>query len=193
MKRRILQAMLWGFVLVCLTGAVEAQAEHKTVPKVTPSQVFKVPTSGKIVDIDYRPEFDEWWVKCREDEGWAVYCYDRNANKWSKVVFSVGKSQPEPKKPEKDVQLERPKVAPDVKKEEPKEGAAPVQEEPKPEEQKTKPEETKPPSVTKGEQQEKKGKDDKRQWWNPLELLKKGGNIIRVPLSPEGSKKDGNP
>ena len=27
---------------------------------------YQVPTTGEIMDVIYLPEFDEWWVKCRE-------------------------------------------------------------------------------------------------------------------------------
>ena len=54
---------------------------------------YEVPTSGKIIDVEYRPEFDEWWVKCREGETIAVYSYDKRGNRWGKMVFAPKKSE----------------------------------------------------------------------------------------------------
>ncbi len=54
---------------------------------------YEVPTSGKIIDVEYRPEFDEWWVKCREADTIAVYSYDKRGNKWGKIVFAPKKSE----------------------------------------------------------------------------------------------------
>lgn len=185
---RILHGVAVGLLLACLAGDGEAWAEPKGIIKITPSHVYDVPTSGKILDVDYRPEFDEWWVKCREGEGVAVYSYDRETKKWSKVVFTPGKPKTEPRKPEKDIQLEKPRVTPETKKEEPSD-----KEKAKPEPEKTKPDEVKPPEAGKDEKPQQEEKSDKRKWWNPFELLKKGEKLIRTPFSPDPSKKQGKP
>lgn len=198
MKARILHAMVLGGVLVCLAAGGEAWAEPKNAIKVSPSHVFNVPTTGKIVDVDYRPEFDEWWVKCKEDKGVAVYCYDRATKQWSKVLFSTAKPQPELKKPEKDVQAEKREVTPDKKKQGPKE-APPVQESPKPGTDRPEPEEAKPPEVAKPpekakeDEPQKKENTERKRWWNPLELLKKGEDLIRAPLSPDAGHEGKEP
>jgi hypothetical protein len=58
--------------------------------------MYEVPTTGKILDVEYRPEFDEWWVKCREGDGIAVYSYDKRGQKWGKIVFSPKKTETAP-------------------------------------------------------------------------------------------------
>jgi hypothetical protein len=68
---------------------------------------YEVPTSGKIIDVEYRPEFDEWWVKCREGETIAVYSYDKRGHKWGKIVFSPKKTD-EQAKPAPAGELEPP-------------------------------------------------------------------------------------
>jgi hypothetical protein len=76
-------------ILVILLSAAYAAPVHliaeddarRTAP------IFEVPTSGTIMDVTYRPEFDEWWVKCREGDSVVVYSYDPEAKKWGKVRF----------------------------------------------------------------------------------------------------------
>jgi hypothetical protein len=53
--------------------------------------IFEVPTSGKIIDVQYRPEFDEWWVKCREGDDIVIYSYEKLTRKWGKVLFTTKK------------------------------------------------------------------------------------------------------
>jgi hypothetical protein len=48
---------------------------------------FEVPTTGRIIDVTYMPEFDEWWVKCREKDGISVYTYDRRSKEWQRARF----------------------------------------------------------------------------------------------------------
>jgi len=106
--------------------------------------VFEVPTTGKILDVKHHPEFDEWWVHCREGDNIVVYTYDHRNQTWAKVLFT-------PKKPDEKAQrIERPdKTRPSG---EP--GIVPPREEPKPE----------PPKA------EPKREPDKK-WWDPLKLL----------------------
>lgn len=145
----------------------EAWATDKVREKST---TLNVPTSGKIMDVTYMPEFDEWWVKCREGENIAVYSYDRRAKTWGKVLFT--RKQPEgktqaPVSAEKHGKLE---PEPGSRVEEPRKGTLSegAPEEPLKQATETKKEEAKKP--TKGEQ---------RQWWSPLNILKKGEKLLR--------------
>jgi hypothetical protein len=115
------------------------------------------------VDVEFRPEFDEWWVKCREGENISVYTYDRRMNKWGRVQFV-------PKKTDNKGQTEEPEK-PAVPQTAP---AAPRTPEPaKPPE--SKPEPPKPPEPKKNE----------TRWWDPLNVFKGGERLIK---SLEGSK-----
>ena len=60
-------------IALFLLGQNAFAAEKKPVKM----PVFEVPTSGKIIDVQYHPEFDEWWVKCREGNDIAIYSYDK--------------------------------------------------------------------------------------------------------------------
>jgi hypothetical protein len=77
-------------------GPVGATAKKKERP-----DVIEVPTAGKIIDVVYHPEFDDWWVTCREGDNIAVYTYDPRTQKWGKVVFVPKKPEETGKKPEK--------------------------------------------------------------------------------------------
>jgi hypothetical protein len=106
--------------------------------------VFEVPTTGKILDVKYHPEFDEWWVHCREGDNIVVYTYDHRNQTWAKVLFT-------PKKPdEKSQKVERL----DRTKQPGEPGTVSAKEEQKPE----------PPKP------EPKREPDKK-WWDPLKLL----------------------
>jgi hypothetical protein len=121
--------------------------------------LYEVPTSGKIVDVQYRPEFDEWWVKCKEGESLVVYSYDKRGHKWGKIVFS-------PKKGEQQV--------PSSERTQP----GPPAETPPVSHKESKPEEAPKPT-------EKKA--DKPAWWDPLNIIKSGEKLI-VP-QPSGAPK----
>jgi hypothetical protein len=88
-KVKILPAILIFSIVLLLTGQYALSADKK--PAKVPT--FEVPTSGKIIDVQYRPEFDEWWVKCREGNDIAIYSYDKMTRKWGRVLFT-------PKKPD---------------------------------------------------------------------------------------------
>ena len=84
---KILPAILVFSIALFLTGQYAFSAEKK--PAKVP--VFEVPTSGKIIDVQYRPEFDEWWVKCREGSDIVIYSYEKLTRKWGKVLFTTKK------------------------------------------------------------------------------------------------------
>lgn len=106
--------------------------------------VFEVPTTGKILDVKYHPEFDDWWVHCREGDNIVIYTYDHRNQTWAKVLFT-------PKKPdEKSQKVERL----DRTKPPGEPGTVPPKEEQKPE----------PPKP------EPRREPDKK-WWDPLKLL----------------------
>jgi hypothetical protein len=86
MTRACLVAMLILGLLVMGRFACAAEKRKEVI------NFYEVPTSGKIIDVEYRPEFDEWWVKCREGETIAVYSYDKRGNRWGKIVFAPKKS-----------------------------------------------------------------------------------------------------
>src|SRR4030042_3626083 len=74
-----------------------AFSEVRKKEKIT---MFEVPTTGKIMDVEYRPEFDEWWVKCREGDHISVYSYEPKTHSWGKVVFTPQKAEDQDKKAE---------------------------------------------------------------------------------------------
>jgi len=146
----------------------EAWATDKVREKST---TLNVPTSGKIMDVTYMPEFDERWAKRRAGHNIAAYSYDRRAKTWGKVLFTR-------KHPEGKIQTpvtgERPgRTGPeaDSRVEEPRKGTLGEggSEEPLKQATETKKEEGRKPT-TKGEE---------RQWWSPLNLLKKGERLFR--------------
>jgi hypothetical protein len=88
--------VLMAAVALCLP----AQRVHSADKKTEKINIYEVPTTGKITDVDYRPEFDEWCVKCREGENIAVYSYDRRSQKWGRVQFVPKKPEEKAKPPE---------------------------------------------------------------------------------------------
>jgi len=84
-------------VLLFLGLLIMGQFVYAGDKKKETSNFYEVPTSGKIIDVEYRPEFDEWWVKCREGETIAVYSYDKRGHRWGKIVFSPKKSEEQAK------------------------------------------------------------------------------------------------
>src|SRR5208283_3919718 len=68
----------------CDSGFAQARKKEKIT-------VFEVPTTGKIIDVQYRPEFDEWWVKCREGNDIVIYSYEKLTRKWGRVLFTTKK------------------------------------------------------------------------------------------------------
>ncbi|MFC1835557.1 hypothetical protein ACFL2Q_12600, partial [Thermodesulfobacteriota bacterium] len=143
------------------------------------TQTFEVPTTGKVEDVTYRPEFDEWWVKCREGQGIAVYVYERKNERWGRVFFTpkppVKKGEkvkeapplepdPKPKPEPKPEPLLEKETKPQDKEEVTKKSAEPKPPAPLPQ--------TPPPQVP--QPQEKKGK----KWWNPSKILEKGKELL---------------
>ncbi len=87
---------LWAILVVwsMLTGAAYSESK-KPESEIS----YQVPTSGKILDVVYRPEFDEWWIKCREGDAISVYSYEPRSEKWGKVRFVPGKGESAKKQP----------------------------------------------------------------------------------------------
>jgi hypothetical protein len=168
----------FGIVLSLAVGLKEARSADKT--QVT---IYKVPTSGKILDVIYAPEFDEWWIKCREKDGIAVYTYDRRTGKWGKALFEPGKrstgtsGKESPAKREaaakesKETAGNRVKPSEDQKAQEKTES--------KPATSKTGPEKLSTPHP----EQKPEAKPGKKKWWNPLNLLEKTKErLLSTPL-----------
>ena len=149
-----------GLFLILVSLKSGSHALEKKSERIS---LFEVPTTGKIMDVDFRPEFDEWWVKCREGENISVYTFDRRTNKWGRVQFV-------PRKPDNRWQTEEPEK-PVIPQTAP--AATRTPEPVKPPE--TKPEPAKPPEPKKNE----------TRWWDPLNVLKGGERLIK---SLEGSK-----
>src|SRR5208283_431994 len=84
---KYLAAILASSLALFLVGQNGLAAEKK--PAKVP--IFEVPTSGKIIDVQYRPEFDEWWVKCREGNDIVIYSYEKLTRKWGRVLFTTKK------------------------------------------------------------------------------------------------------
>ncbi|MBI5249296.1 MAG: hypothetical protein HY912_07360 [Desulfomonile tiedjei] len=141
-------------VLALTLSAGNALSADKRAERIF---VHEVPTTGKILDVEYRPEFDEWWVKCREGENIAVYSYDSRAQKWGRVQFVIKKTDEKAKTPEPA-------------------SSAPAQdkhqESAKTSDVKTEPHK-KPP--------EKDEKKKETKWWDPLNVFKGGEKAIRQP------------
>lgn len=136
-------------------------------PRIEESQVFKVPTSGEIIDVEYAPTFDEWWVKCREKNGIAVYVYDKSSKKWSNVVFVAAPEikEPKPASAKRDPQPTEPeeKFKPEAESKPESEPAPEPVEKPEP-----------PQTVEKSTDKDKKrSEESKERWWNPLKIIKK--------------------
>jgi hypothetical protein len=148
-------ATLLIFSLACDPGFAQVRKKEKIT-------VFEVPTTGKIMDVEYRPEFDEWWVKCREGDHISVYSYEPKTQSWGKVLFTPQKAQDKDKKAEK-----------------PKNPAISV---------KDKGPEKKPAQQAKAPEKEAAKLDLRKKWWDPLNILKEGEKLIIKPWSAEGAK-----
>jgi len=135
-------------------------AQSRKKEKIT---VFEVPTTGKIMDVEYRPEFDEWWVKCREGDHISVYSYEPKTHSWGKVLFAPKKVEDQDKKGEKHKEPAIPE------KDKGTEKASTEQVRASPEKEPAKPEQ-------------------KKKWWDPLNILKEGEKLIIKPWSTEGAK-----
>jgi hypothetical protein len=137
------------------------------------STVYKVPTSGTIIDVIYAAEFDEWWVKCREKNGIAVYSYDRTRGSWAKALFEPGKASVEKaaKEPPADagkVSEEKGRDVGDAVKSGEKKKSG--EKDGSPESAgKTEPERVDVPPPKKSPA----AQPDKKKWWNPMKLFQK--------------------
>jgi hypothetical protein len=172
MSCRSVVALITTGLALAVVGQV-AVALEKPKDKVT---VFNVPTSGKIMDVIYSGEFDEWWVKCREGDNIVVYVYDRRSKSWGRVLFVPTGQQEAARKPGKLESGTKPEpIVPGAR--EQKEGTS---DEPR----KIVPE-------AKKQEETKAARPEKRKWWDPLTILKKGEELIRLPAL-EG-KKETNP
>ncbi|MBI5572367.1 MAG: hypothetical protein HY914_20655 [Desulfomonile tiedjei] len=145
--------VLYGFVVVSWASPTGKKREK--------IDSFEVPTTGKIVDVEYRPEFDEWWVKCREGDEIAMYAYEPRSRSWRKVRFIPKKTEQveartdkakEPSVPEKDKQ-----PGPQMKSEP------------------GKPEAKKLPDKDQPQREQK--------WWSPMKLLERGDKLLLSPFS----------
>ncbi len=119
--------------------------------------LFEVPTSGKIMDVTYVPEFDEWWVKCREGNAISVYSYDKRHQKWGRARFIP---VPPGEKAAKGKDALKPAATAGEQSQ-----AAPATKEGK----------TPKPAEAKPEAKSPDGKapqPHKQKWWDPLRLLK---------------------
>jgi hypothetical protein len=129
-------------------GGPDAFAFLKRKDKTT---VFDVPTTGKILDVKYHPEFDEWWVHCREGETIAIYTYDHKSRSWGKVQFRPKKHDEKGQKVEKTDRAGQPDDG---------EAVAPKDEQ-KPDQ----------PKIEPKREPEKEPKKPDRKWWDPLKIL----------------------
>jgi len=157
--------MAVGLVIIALflivLIAIGASAADKKKEKVT---IFEVPTTGQITDVQYRPEFDEWWVTCREGENISVYSYDKRSQRWGQAVFTPRK--PDDKTPKGVTrEKERGQIP-----EDPEAAAAAAKSR-----EGHKAEDVKPDA---GKEAGKGTKDDKKRWWDPLNLIRQGEWLI---------------
>ena len=148
-------ATLLIFSLACDSGFGQVRKREKIT-------VFEVPTTGKIMDVEYRPEFDEWWVKCREGDQISVYSFEPKTRSWGKALFTPQRAQNKDKKAEK-----------------PKEPVIPA---------KDKALEKKPTGQAKPSEKETAKPELRKKWWDPLNILKQGEKLIIKPWSTEEAK-----
>lgn len=145
--RRTAAIPLCVILLIGPTGyAIPADTHAAEKSSVT---VLQVPTTGSILDVTYMPDFQEWWVKCREGDKIVVYSYERLIKTWRKVIFEAKKpdTTPTTKKPESS------KPAPIPPATEQTEPAR--KEEPR-------------PAAIKLEKKQEEARPDKTKWWDPI-------------------------
>jgi len=158
-------AILAFSLALLISGQIALAAEKK--PGKPP--VFEVPTSGKIMDVQYRPEFDEWWVKCREGADIAIYSYEKMTRKWGKVLFTPKKPDEKSKQAEGTLELEIGSPSGDA-------GVSPPKEDKKQDSGKT--------EGPKKQTVPDRKKTDEKKWWDPLNIIK-GGERLIYPTKPE--------
>jgi hypothetical protein len=83
--KAVVLTLIFSVVMVSISSAVMKRKDRVTT--------FEVPTTGSIIDVNYRPEFDEWWIQCREGENVVIYTYDHKTQSWGKVIFTPKKAE----------------------------------------------------------------------------------------------------
>ena len=147
-----------------LCPAADAPASNKTV-----TATYHVPSKGKIMDVTYRPEYDQWWVKCREKDDVTIYTFDEYSKQWGCVVFTTNSAPPEKKteKPAAKKTIVKPEAKSDNKKPQPEK----IEKKDEKTSESAKPTEPKESTADNGK------KDGK--WITPFDMLKKGADIFR--------------
>ncbi len=163
--RTLMVVLLFSFGLAG-GNAFSAERQDRRTGKMS---VYEVPTTGKILDVEYNSVFDEWWVKCREGENIAVYSYDLRTQKWGRVQFVPHKPEEKAKWPETPGKggTESGPSAPTTEK-----GQDPGKN-------------VQPKSDAQQKTPEKEQKKTDTKWWDPLNVLKGGERVIK---SLEGGK-----
>lgn len=156
------------FVVFLWLPALAAERSPKTDLKKEKPDVFEVPTTGKILDVQYRPEFEEWWVTCREGDNVTIYSYDKRYKRWNQVTFVPRGAERKTSKPgakdgDKSASTE---VTEDAS------AAAKSHEVPKAEDRK--------PDTRR--EMDRASKPDTKTWWDPLNLIKQGGEKLLQPF-----------
>ncbi len=166
--RKNFTAILVLSIALSLMGhnAFSAEKKSSKIP------VFEVPTSGKILDVQYRPEFDEWWVKCREGNDIVIYSYEKMTRKWGKVLFTIKKPDEKGKQGEGAQESEIGHPPGET-------GVGAPKEEKKPEGGKT--------EGPKKQTDTSQKKSDQKKWWDPLNIIQ-GGERLISPSTPPPSK-----
>ncbi|MFH0823324.1 MAG: hypothetical protein V2B18_11285 [Pseudomonadota bacterium] len=161
-------------IMALVVGGHVLSRAAQPLEKKGRAAVYEVPTSGTILDVTYRPEFDEWWIKCREGDAIAVYSLDQRTNKWGKVHFVTKPAGKQPEKPEKVPS--KPKPQPEAHPEKPPSSDAVDVEKPKEPQSITVKQIV--PEGTKEEPPKKEAPEEKSNWWNPANILKEGKKIF---------------
>jgi hypothetical protein len=165
---KYLHAIFVFSVALLMLGQDALSAEKK--PAKPP--VFEVPTSGKIMDVQYRPEFDEWWVKCREGNDIVIYSYEKLTRKWGKVLFTIKKTDEKGKQTEATQESEIGHPPGET-------GVGAPKEERKPDGGKA--------EGPKKQTDTSQKKSDQKKWWDPLNIIQ-GGERLISPGTPPASK-----
>lgn len=155
--------LLVSLAAVLVTTAVALAAETDAGKDTT----FEVPTTGRIMDVSYMPEFDEWWVKCQDKDGISVYTYDRRTKQWHRARFVAAP----PRREEKPKEGEHSSTGQDK--------SAKPKEPDRAEKGSAKSPQAEPPSEAgTGKAQEESTRDSGKKgnaaknWWDPRNILK---------------------
>lgn len=143
-----------------LTALVSASAAtFSFAQEIKETTTYQVPTTGEIVDVIYRPEFDEWWVKCREGKAISVYSYDKRSKKWGRALFLPQRPDEKGKKTAKP---DESAVSPEKKDRRPEELK----------ERERSPDVAEPPAGSEQPPKKSEPARDKKKWWDPFNILK---------------------